>query len=85
MKNYRYIGGIHKVDICLIEYKRKCTCGHTQIVAPASPNKSEWVLCTYCSARLYRDKQKQAAHDKKVAQENFRMKMKEYMKNLDVA
>lgn len=59
----------------LMEHRRKCSCGHTIIVLPASKNHKEYVVCNWCHKKVYKDDKKQQEHDKKVERENFRMKM----------
>lgn len=62
--------------------KKRCKCGHTQVVPYST--KREYVLCSWCGSRLYRDDSKQLVYDNKVKKDEFMMKLRtclNYSKN----
>ncbi len=63
-----------KLSSVITENKRKCRCGHTQLV----PRRKdvEFVLCSHCNGRLYADDHKQMVYEKKRDREEFMYKMK---------
>ena len=63
----------HRIDEVLVNLKRKCKCGHTQVV-PYS-RKYDYAICHYCGGRLYYDDQKQKQYDEKCKKEMFRLRM----------
>lgn len=56
-----------------IKYRKKCSCGHTMVVLPTL--KKDYVVCSWCKKKVFKDDEKQKEHDRKVERENFRMKM----------
>lgn len=80
--NNRFIDSIQRVDNELVKFRKKCTCGHTMDV----PNswKGEYRICNHCGHRLYKDPDKQKAHNEKVNKEEFIFKFTQYMKKLDL-
>lgn len=75
----RYIDYNQRLDYVCAELKKKCRCGHTQIVPMSS--KREYVLCKWCNARLYWDDNKQQEYNKKVAKDNFIFNLKKCIKD----
>lgn len=55
------------------KYKKKCNCGHSVLVLPTF--KREYVICSYCHKKVFKDDKKQKEQNEKVKRENFRMKM----------
>lgn len=53
--------------------KRKCSCGHS--VDTISTHKKDYVICTWCGKKLFKDAKKQEDYEEKLKRENFRMKM----------
>lgn len=77
MKKKRYIDRIQKLDEVMMQYKKHCKCGHTQIVPPCI--KGDYILCKWCGGRLYKDDKLQQLHDEKVERDNFRFKLLQCM------
>lgn len=75
----RYIDDVQKVEEELIKCRRLCKCGHSVTVAPGLI-RGEYIICTYCGGRMYKDLSKQKQHDKKVKRENFRFNFVKYLK-----
>ena len=55
------------------KYRRICYCGHSIVVTPTG--KGEWITCSWCGQKVYRDKEKQKEQEKIIKRENFRLKM----------
>lgn len=68
----------HKVDEVLVNLRKKCKCGHTQVV-PYS-RKYDHTICHYCGGRLYYDDKKQKEYDEKCKKEMFRLRMNKSLK-----
>ena len=85
MKKKRFIDYDQKLDNALVELKRKCKCGHTKII-PYNKN-FEYVICSWCGARIYRDEEKQKNYDKDCEKKEFMFKLNQCMdyinKNLE--
>lgn len=73
MKKQRYIDNKQKLDTVLAQYKKKCSCGHTQIVFP----KNEFVICKWCGHKLYYNDNVQKIYNEKIAKDNFMKKLNE--------
>ena len=58
------------------EYKKKCYCGHPQLI----PVFEEYVICTNCNCKIYRDDAKQEDYQLKIHQEDFRYKLGRLLK-----
>lgn len=56
-------------ESCITDAKKKCKCGHTQLVIKRRDR--DYVLCSYCGARLYYDDNKQKEYNRKVDKDNF--------------
>ena len=69
MKNKKYIDWNQRLDEAAAECRKKCRCGHTVIVPYSS--KYDYVLCSWCNGRVYRDDEKQKIHDTKVDKADF--------------
>lgn len=73
----RFIDNEQKLYDAVADYKKKCRCGHTQLITPKKD--VEFVLCTHCSGRLYLDDTKQAKYNTKRELEEFRFKLAQYL------
>ena len=62
-----------KIENALSCCKRKCICGHTQIITKRK--NLEYVICTHCGGRIYYDKIKQKEHDNKCNKEEFKRRL----------
>lgn len=59
------------------EAKRRCRCGHTQLLKHSKGR--EYDLCTWCESRLYYDKCKQIKYDEKCLRDEFRFNVFKYI------
>lgn len=66
------------VDDNLSQFRRVCKCGRHCTVAPVG--RDEYIICTWCNGRLYRDIEKQKAWDAKCEKEEFRFRFAQYLK-----
>lgn len=55
------------------KYKVMCSCGRKTVMLPTM-NK-EYVVCSWCHKKVFRDEEKRREQEKKVHREDFRMKM----------
>lgn len=62
-----------KLQSELSNHKRKCSCGHSATMPPTY--KKDYAICTWCGKKIFKDIEKQKEHDKKVKQEEFRIRM----------
>ena len=74
-KNKKFIDWNQKIDTVLIDLKKKCRRGHTNVV-PKS-NKHDYVICNWCGVHLYYDDVRQKEYEKKVDKEEFMYKLNE--------
>ena len=70
MKSYY---GNKKLEEERTTFTRKCDCGCSVIIYPTM--KKEYVSCRWCGKKVFKDIEKQKEQDRKVAREDFRMKM----------
>lgn len=68
----KYFGNT-KLEDERAKFTRKCECGCSMIIYPTM--KKEYTTCRWCGKKLFKDSEKQIEQDKKVAREDFRMKM----------
>lgn len=54
------------------EYKKKCECGHTQLV----PTFEEYAICTHCNKKIFRDDSKQELAIEQRKRDDFKLKLK---------
>lgn len=59
----------------LTKHRKKCSCGHSIIVLPASKNHKDYVVCNWCHKKVFNNEEKQEEYNKQIKRENFRMKM----------
>ncbi len=64
-------------ESCINNLKKKCSCGHTQLVV--RKKSSEYVLCTHCNGRLYADDKKQMTYNRKRDREEFMFRLRKAM------
>lgn len=64
-------------DDMMTDAKKKCKCGHTQLVY--KNNQRDYGTCTWCGRRLYVDDKKQLEYNKKRDREEFISKFKNYL------
>lgn len=57
------------------EYKKKCQCGHTQLV----PTFEEYVICSHCKRKIFRDDLKQQEAIEKRKRDDFKFKIKKVL------
>jgi len=79
MKKRRYINYEHFVTDSLADFKKRCRCGHTQLVPKLK--EREYILCSWCGGRLYFNDKKQKEYDRKRDCDEFRSKFKKYIIN----
>ena len=58
-----------------INYRKKCSCGHSVIVLPSLKSGKDYVICNWCHCKVFRDDKKQRKYDKKKECEDFRLRM----------
>lgn len=59
-------------------YVIKCQCGHSNLIKP----KYEWVACSFCHRKIFRDKELQEEYNKKIKEENKKLKAYKFRKEL---
>lgn len=67
------------VDDNLSKFRRVCKCGRHCVVAPKG--KGEYIICTWCGGRLYRDLEAQKKWDAKCECEEFRFRFAKFLEN----
>lgn len=55
------------------KFTRKCSCGHSIMVYPTM--KKDYITCSWCQKRVFKDSEKQREYDEKIKREEFRMNM----------
>ena len=73
----RYIDNEQKLMDKTADIKRRCKCGHTQLLKRSKGR--EYDLCTWCGSRLYYDKHKQLIYDEKCLRDEFRFNIFKYL------
>lgn len=58
-----------------MNYRRKCSCGHSVFILPGYKNSKDYVICNWCHKKVYNTDEKQKEHNKKIERENFRLRM----------
>lgn len=61
----------------ITDAKKKCRCGHTQLVI--KKHDSDFVLCTWCSGRLYFDDEKQKIYEHERNRNEFLYRMRKVL------
>ena len=61
----------------ITNFKKKCRCGHTQVVL--NKKDREFVICTYCGNYLYADDDKQVIYYAKKDKDKFISNLKKVM------
>lgn len=56
-----------------MQFKRTCTCGHTMAIYPTM--KKDYIVCSWCGRKVFKDIERQKEHDEKVKRDEFRLKM----------
>lgn len=60
-------------------YNRKCSCGHSVSTLPIHIYKKNYVVCTWCGKKVFKDIEKQVEQDEKIKREEFRFKLQQAM------
>lgn len=66
-----------KLDRAIELNRYYCYCGHSVAILP----KEERIFCTHCGHWVYKDKEKQRKNIEQIKKEEFRNKVKEWIRN----
>lgn len=72
MTSFKEVEKLHDITST---YKRKCSCGHSVSTLPIHVYKKDFVICTWCGKKVFKDIEKQTEHDEKLKKEDFRLKL----------
>lgn len=68
---------LKKLDRTIEQNRYYCYCGHSVAILP----KEERIFCTHCGHWVYKDEEKQRKNIEQIKKEEFRNKVKEWIRN----